>query len=371
MSWLSDLVERPVDQPTLADVAASAAACIGVTGVQDRIGLGTAQHAVICLIDGLGWQQLAGSWAEVPTMSAGRAQVLSTVFPSTTPTALASMGTGLLPGAHGLVGAMFWVPEFEQVLAPLQWDKQVHPLAIQPEETVFERAQQQGVQVTSIGPSAYRNSGLTQAALRGGQYRDAADIAGRVREVLACTSRSGTSLTYVYWPELDRVGHEHGVGSPQWVAALQRADGLVAGLVEGLPAGALLMVTSDHGMVNCPRRVDIDDDPTLRAGVRCLAGEPRVRQVYAEPGQAAQVAARWRDALRGLGQVLTREEVLDSGLVGPAQDWVAERIGDVVAIAESGVAFISAVDPRASGLLGQHGGATDAEMEIPCLVYAG
>jgi len=363
------LAEGAADQVTLADVASSAAAAVGVAGLVDRIGLGQVRHAIICLLDGLGWQQLEQAWGHAPAMAAGRAEVLSTVFPSTTPTALASLGTGLHPGAHGLVGAMFWVPEFEQVLAPLQWDRALPPVAIQPEQTVFERASRQGVQVTSVGPAAYRTSGLSQAALRGAQYRAAEDVTGRVREVLACCGGPGRSLTYVYWPELDRVGHQHGVGGTSWIAALQRADAVVSALVEGLPEDAVLVVTSDHGMVNCPRRVQIDEDPALRAGVRCVAGEPRVRQVYADPGQSAQVGNRWRQALAGVGRVLTREEVLDSGLVGPVQDWVAERIGDIVAIAEPEVALVSAVDPRASRLLGQHGGATAAEMQIPCLVY--
>jgi hypothetical protein len=355
---------------TLADVAASAAAAVGVRGFCDRIGLGQVQHAVICLVDGLGWQQLIEYPVQAPTLTAGGGPVLTTVFPSTTPTALASLGTGLLPGAHGLVGAMFWVPEFEQVLAPLRWKADPHPVAVQPEATVFERAAEQGVRVTSIGPAAYRNSGLTRAALRGGQYRDAPDAASRVRELISCTDGSGTSLTYIYWRDLDRTGHEHGVGSQRWLAELQRVDRLVDRLVDALPANGVLVVTADHGMVNCPTRVDIDHEPALSAGVRILAGEPRARMVYVEPGQASQVAHRWRQSLDGLAVVMTREEVVEEGLVGPAQDWVAERIGDVVAIASDDVALVSAVDPRASSLLGQHGGSAAAEMLIPCMVYA-
>ncbi|MFM8894423.1 MAG: hypothetical protein ACKOE2_03355, partial [Actinomycetales bacterium] len=81
---------------TLADVATSAAASLGVRGFTDRLGLGKPRHVVICLIDGLGWQQLADAWPQAPAMAAGQSLALNTVFPSTTPTALASMGTGLL-----------------------------------------------------------------------------------------------------------------------------------------------------------------------------------------------------------------------------------------------------------------------------------
>lgn len=363
------MAETASARATLADVASSAAASIGLTGFVDRIGLGEAQHAVVLLVDGLGWEQLIQHADRAPTLVGGQAHPLSTVFPSTTPTALASLGTGLLPGAHGLVGAMFWVPEFEQVLAPLQWGAEPHPLAVQPEPTVFERAEQQGARVTTIGPDAYRNSGLTRAVLRGGTYRAAEDIASRVREVMASTRGTEPSLTYVYWAEVDRVGHEHGVGSPQWREAVQRADELAAQLVGALPPRAVMLVTADHGMVNCPQRIEMDVDPALGAGVRCLAGEPRARQAYAEPGQAAQVALRWRQRLEGLATVLTRDEVIEGPLMGHADDWVRDRIGDVIAIARDEVALVSSIDPRASALYGQHGGASDAEIRIPCLVF--
>ena len=363
------LAESGSAVPTLADVASSAAASIGLTGFLDRIGLGESQHAVVLLIDGLGWEQLSQHAGHGPSLLGGQAHHMTTVFPSTTPTALASLGTGRLPGAHGLVGAMFWVPEFEQVLAPLKWGDDPHPLAVQPDSTVFERAEQQGARVTTIGPNAYRSSGLTQAVLRGGTYQAAEDIAGRVREVMASTSGTDPSLTYVYWAEVDRVGHEHGVGSPRWCEAVERADALVAALVDALPPHGVMVVTADHGMVNCPKRIEMDGDPALAAGVRCLAGEPRARQAYVEPGQVEQVAQRWRERLGGLATVLTRDEVIDSGLMGPADDWVRDRIGDVVAIALDEVALVSNVDPLASRLLGQHGGASEAEMRIPCLVF--
>ena len=50
---------------------------------------------------------------------------------------------------------------------------------------------------------------------------------------------------------------------------------------------------------------------------------------------------------------------------------MVERIGDLVALPSEGVALTSAVDPRASGLVGQHGGPSAAETRIPCIVFRG
>jgi len=53
-------------------------------------------------------------------------------------------------------------------------------------------------------------------------------------------------------------------------------------------------------------------------------------------------------------------------LLGPVDDWYAERIGDVVAIARDDWALTSQrIDSMVSGLRGQHGGLTSAEVLIP------
>jgi hypothetical protein len=354
--------------PTIADVATSCAAALGSPGFVDRLGLGDAQHAVICLLDGVGLRQMRDHSGHAPTMSGLSNVEMTSVFPSTTPTALASMGTGLMPGMHGLLGAAFWLPESEAILAPLNWQGDPLPQAVQPEPTVFERVERLGVTVTTVAPERYRESGLTRAALRGGSYHPADDAATRVHGVTQAATGATPTLTYVYWREVDRLGHGHGVGSTKWRGALERADDLVAALMSALPPRGVMVVTSDHGMINCTSRIDLDADPDLAADVRCLAGEPRARHVYAAPGRSGDVARRWAQRLGEQATVLTRDEVLAAALLGPVDEVLVDRVGDVVAIASHGVLLESSVDRRVSSLIGQHGGLTQDELQIPCLI---
>ena len=60
-------------------------------------------------------------------------------MPSTTATSLTSLGTGLPPGAHGLVGFTSRVPGTGKLLNALMWDKDVDPLEWQPHDTAFTR----------------------------------------------------------------------------------------------------------------------------------------------------------------------------------------------------------------------------------------
>ncbi|MFM8155016.1 MAG: alkaline phosphatase family protein [Actinomycetes bacterium] len=357
----------------LADVPASAAASLGIPGYVDSLDLGEARHVVMVLVDGLGWNSLQQHRELAPclTSSLHESTEISTVFPSTTPAGLGTLGTALLPGAHGLVGASFWLPESEEILTPLHWNEGVTPLAVQPERTIFESAAMHGVEVTTVAPGAYADSGLTRAVLRGGSYQAADSMAARIEHTHRLVRSSTRSLTYVYWPDLDRIGHGSGVGSGRWNDGLAQVDRLIEQIAESLPSGALAVVTADHGMVNCDDRISIDDDPILREGVERIAGEPRMRHVYVREGAAAEATAAWRDRLAGKVDVRTREELIDSGLLGDVEFDFADRIGDLVAISRGTTSLTSSFDRRVSALIGQHGAMTDEEMRIPAIVMRG
>lgn len=360
----------------LADLLPAAARLLEVPDTADghaRADLlaGTAaQHLVILLVDGLGALQLAQHAGVAPSLS-GMTDLgsLSAPFPSTTCVSLTSLGTGLPPGMHGIVGTSFRLDD-GSVLAPLSWGSEPNPIATQPEPTLLERAAAAGVQVTSIAPAAHRTSGLTRAALRGGDYAGAETARDRVRAAAGAltSARAGgrRSLTYVYWPDLDKAGHIEGVDSARYRRALGHVDSLVAGLLELTGGDAELVVTADHGMVDVPddRRLDIEGSPALRAGVATILGEPRVRHVYAEPGAAGEVLRRWTHELGSRASVRTRAEVGE--LLGPVDDWYADRIGDVVAIAHDDWALVSQrIDRVVSSLRGQHGALTPEEVLVP------
>jgi hypothetical protein len=362
---------------SLADVLPAAAGLLGVdlgaAPTQHRSGIlpvdaDDAEAVTVLLVDGLGWWPWQAHADLTPTLASMSARQLTSTVPSTTPTALASLGTGRMPGAHGIVGAAFRLPEDDLVLHPLTWGGEPHPVAVQPERTVFESVAAAGLPVARIGASAYSDSGLTRAVLRGGEYV-AADTDDDIVDAVAMHSRG---LAYAYLADLDRIGHVHGTGSREWRECLVRVDRLVESIIDRMPAGHHLLVTADHGMVDCMSgaRVVMESLPSFD-DVTIMAGEPRLRHVYVAPGKAAQVAREWSEALEERAWVMTREEFLASGLIGATEPDYAGRVGDIVVLARDDTVLVSAVDPLVSGLVGQHGSITDVEMRIPLLGAAG
>ena len=64
-------------------------------------------HVIVLLIDGLGEIQLQEFAPSLLLSESSIATPMLTHFPSTTPVALGSLGTGQSPGQHGFVGASF------------------------------------------------------------------------------------------------------------------------------------------------------------------------------------------------------------------------------------------------------------------------
>ena len=219
----------------------------------------------------------------------------------------------------------------------------------QPVPTWFERLQHAGVDARAVLPAAFLGSGLTEAAYRGAQFH-AANSDDDYAQLVADQLHAAPGLVYAYTAELDTAAHVFGVASPEWHAAAVRVDALLTRLVEALPSDAALLITADHGGLNVPadQRIDLDADPRLSAGVRAVAGDPRVRYLHTEPGAASDVIAAWSELLNGRADVHSRDDAVAAGLFGPVRPDHLPRIGDVV-VTCTGDTAVLASGSRATG----------------------
>jgi hypothetical protein len=313
-------------------------------------------------------------------MQAGQGQVpvsLDSAFPSTTAASLASFGTGLAAGQHGMVGYDVLDPDQDRVVNMLgNWDAKVDPRQWQPFPTVFERAAEH-VDVTTVSLPQFSNSPMTQAALRGGRYITATTPHARTAAAAEAMAGASGSLMYFYVNELDKAGHRHGCQSPQWEHQLEELDATVRRLAATLPAGTTVLLTADHGMLDVPesQRIDYSADTALVAGVRHTAGEPRMVHLYLEDGTGdagrALLLEAWRSRFGDRIWAFTREEAIAAGLFGEVRSGVGPRIGDVMIAARDALAFYDTrrVRPTAMEVVGQHGSLTKAEREVPLLCF--
>jgi hypothetical protein len=389
----------PADAPvpaygsgSLADLLPMVARGLGVPGYEPDgshghgpgpgLDLVPADRVCVFLVDGMGWELLRDHPDEAPFLASLLAEAaaaggaggrITAGFPATTATSLASVGTGLPPGRHGLAGYTVAVPGTDHLMNQLRWQPAPpgSPAEWQPHATVFQRAHAAGVAACQVSLPAFEHTPLTKVALSGGTFLGR--LTGEERMDLAAErlAAADRSLVYTYYSELDAMGHRHGVDSDAWRGRLMVVDRLAQRLAEQLPPRSALHITADHGMVDIPeeQRIDFDEDWELGAGVRLLGGEARARHVYAVPGAARDVAAVWSEVLGEQMWVATRDQAIDLGWFGPVvEPRVRERIGDVVAVAHDDIAITATRrEPGESAMIGLHGSMVPAEQLVPLL----
>jgi hypothetical protein len=356
----------------LADITNSIFNSLSVPETIDSLALGRAENReVLILIDGMGQDAIDKYGDQFPIFDElKQVKKLYTNFPSTTATSLSTLGTGVLPGVHGMLGYTIRVPRSDnRLLNALKWDERVDPVMWQKVPTLFERAVSAGVSVTHVAAKRYEGSGFTQAALRGAKYVGANGV-DEMATAVSAALKPQPSFVYTYLNTLDSAGHSDGVGSDKWLTALQQVSEFITKVKQLAPAGTRIWVTSDHGMVNSTEQVILGQDNKLLENVTLIGGEPRARHIYIKEGAASETIAQWQEFFGNKAKVLSKESAIKDGLFGPVvTEDSHDRLGDLIAIANNDLILVDPARVREeSSMVGHHGGVTDIEVEIPLLL---
>ena len=367
----------------LGELVPSLLACLGAPGFANPLAIESVSRLCLLLVDGLGWELLEANRQAAPFLNSIARAPLTAGFPATTAASLSSLGIGVPPGEHGLIGYTMPLPGYGRAFNTLTWALygigprvdllgELVPETFQPLATLAQRAAADGVPIHHLGPAFHEWSGLTRAIGRGERFHPANSLEAVAEGALRLLNAPRT-FVFGYHPRLDAAGHVHGVSSQAWKDELVAVDHGVRLLAEQLPPDTLLVISGDHGMVDLrpEERLDLADHPVLQAGIRILSGEARARYVSTVPGATDDVLHAWRSTLGDRMWVWTRDEAIATGIFGPqVTERARERIGEIVAAAYGRVGVVERnVDPAQARLIGHHGSLTPAEQLVPLLVY--
>ena len=323
-----------------------------------------ADQIVLLVLDGLGWTQFQQRSSITPTLSSLAGGPITSVAPSTTATALTSISTGLPPGQHGIMGYRMAVDG--DVLNVLRWHangrdarQSIPPERIQTHDAFA------GQRPPVITRAEFRKTGFTTAHLDRTRLVGWRLTSTLVTEIDLALGR-GEPFVYAYYDGIDKIAHEFGLDR-HYDAEVQFVDRLVADVLEVLPAGAALVVTSDHGQVDVGDNV-ISPDPKVMSHVDFQSGEGRFRWLHARPGRSSALlddASMYSD----VAWVVGVEQVIDEGWFGPrCTDAARSALGDVALVARDAVSFFDPADSGLYKLVARHGSLTIDEMHVPLLV---
>lgn len=348
----------------------------------EKVGLPeTAKHIVLLVIDGLGHRHLSRRGRGGALQRHLRAQ-LTSVFPSTTASAVTTYLSGLAPQQHALTGWHMHFSELDAVAAVLPLKPRGPgrfeapdrlPQRLFGHRPFTARIARRSVMISpqSIASSPFNRYHAGPAQVLA--YKTLAELFARIQE--AVRQADAPSYIYAYYPDLDALAHEHGIASPQTDACLAALDAAFGRLLAALAgSNCLVLASADHGFIDSPpeRQLDLAQLPQLADTLsRPLCGERRVVYCYVRDGQARRFEAAAGDCLDGRAEVFPAREFIEAGWFGPGRPdpRLASRIGDyVLLMREDWTLKDQLPGEKQHPQIGVHGGVSADEMLVPLIV---
>ncbi|HSD39390.1 MAG TPA: alkaline phosphatase family protein [Rhodocyclaceae bacterium] len=337
---------------------------------------------VFFLIDGLGDGFLSRNRDIAPNLWRERVQSLTSVFPSTTATAITTLMTAQPASVHGLLGWYVRDEETDSIVAPLPMR---HRSGVSIDDVaLLERLLQTApmlqtakresrvVTLSDLANGPYSRHHRRQAPVHSYETLDSlAWSVFRAEREMRATPRKQRFI-YAYSPLLDATGHDFGMESQQSRDVLARLDEVYAQMRRLLPE-TQFVVSADHGFIDNPpeKQIVLSDHADLYAMLRGpLTGERRAAYCHVKAEYQTvfglQITERFGDRLHAMPAALA----FDAGLFGPGS--AAEAVlrgGDWLLIPRDDWTVLDRVEGEKSHtMLGVHGGLSAAEMTVPLIL---
>ncbi len=390
-------------QPSLCAAGWLAALVMVLAGMAEAVaaapvqGSQTPQYLLVISIDGLAWDAFESRPTAMPTLAwmakSGAAGPLTSVFPSMTWAAHASLWTGQLPVHHGVVGNRFydrakgkWV-EYSEKGAEILRTSTLADAAFRQGKTVAALFWPNSGGAASIAwnvPEMYREKDFARTTTPASRaLLDAIGLPGATLSRLASNESYTMDMAsqemavrliqehkpqvlFVHLLSVDTAAHSYGPASAAATWAMTSADRNLAAILAaydraGIGSSLAAFVVSDHGFASVARTVYV---PAVLQAVRAKAGVASLQlmanghALYAyglADKRALTAAAAALRATAGIERVVTTAEFAELGLATPTQD---DRSPDLIALAATNVLLWNGREPSKDGaqhMYGTHG----------------
>ena len=350
-------------------------ALLALDGNPNPLSLAPKHSYVVILVDGLGVANIkaAGGHSSFLNQKLTSSKSLFSGFPTTTATSLASFATGKQSGEHAFIGYRVYDRKLLKAINLLNdLGTELAPTRYQDIETISEQALRLGKRVLTIAPGEYEGSGFTQATMPAAQYKPAKSFEERFEIASLELTKPGT-LIYLYVPELDQLAHRFGTNSQKWLNTIEELDSVIARFVQSIPKSAGAILTADHGVIDVPKtaHVYLDEYESMK-NVVMIGGDPRVGFAYFSSSvDLKQQRAKIEAELASLVDVVSIQELVETGWYQPLSSAAQNVAPDLILLpkADRVIYHRDFAKPKSLEMIGQHGGMSKAEWEVPLLVF--
>lgn len=340
------------------------------------------RNIVLLVIDGLGADAVSRRPADSP-LRQHLAGTLTSVFPTTTASAITTLLTGLAPRSHGLTGWHMWLDELQQVLAilplsPRDKREQAQDATALPSRlfTHTPLANRIADPAVLVSPSRIAFSPFNRYHTGRATCRPYATFGELTHTVSETAASEGRHYIYAYYPDIDSLSHISGPSHADTLSAITQMEHQISDLIRRLSGtDTLLLLTADHGFLDAPldRLIELEHHPELQAMLsHPLCGERRLTYAYVRP-ECESAFVEYIDEHLSHAMICHRSlDLLEQGWLGPNKNEhpaIRQRIGTFTLEMLDNWTIRDTLPGEGRHIQhGVHGGTSHAEMEVPLVM---
>lgn len=336
------------------------------------------KNVLLIIIDGLGYQFLKNK--KDSFMWKNTRGWITSVFPSTTTSAITSFITGEGPRQHAFTGWFMHTKETGSVIVPLLFMDRNSLTSLG--EKGFDINQFIGSNslTEKLKTNIYH---ITKQDIKDSRYSLIHASNSHVfgyntmnsffRQAKRALNKDEKKFIYSYWPDFDTISHHKGINSIDAEEHFYEIDRKLKRLAERMK-DTKIIVTADHGLIDTTKktRIRLDDHPRLK---ECLSmpicGEPRAAFCYVYPSKRKEFEDYVKNKMKRYCWLYKSEDLVRKGFFGLHKEdrRLRHRIGDYALIMkENYVIKDRLMNEEYSFVVGNHGGVSKEEMYVPLTV---
>lgn len=310
---------------------------------------------------------------------------ISSNFPSSTTASIPTFLTGLTPYEHGLVWRNIYFRKLGSIIHPLPSIDKLSKNNVNKYQDNYEALYQSiplfeqmpKTQNFIINPAAYQASSFNQHFNSGASclwYQSFEDLSFYVQQ--ASYSGDHKKYIYAYRPYFDEIAHHTGINSQDSKQHFDYLDQEISKLWARLNQDTLLIITSDHGMIdsNKERFIPLYEDKIFLDWLLIPpTWEKRFVYCHIDPEKSSSWLHHMQTKYTNSIDIFASKELLEKNFfwIGSMHEDLPYRVGNFTLIAKSNYILETDIYKQSKKRhIGEHGWLSSQETKCPLILIS-
>lgn len=339
------------------------------------------KNIVLLLVDGLGYEYIQ-EYGQNSELKKHCLKKITSVFPSTTASAVTTLENGVAPQQHAITGWFMFLKEIgvlSKILPfkPRYGDQDFTNDDIQRSDIYTEKRIVDKIKSPAfvLYPNHIVDGKVNKKSKSLLVYKDFNDLFSQIKKTVKSSNRR--KYIYAYWDKFDALCHEYGCASKEVNNHFWQLDKKILSLSKSLKGiNTAIIVTADHGLIDTTEKskiILIKDHPKLVETLTMpLSGEPRVAYCYVHPHRTKDFEDYINNNLSHCCELHKSIDLLNKGVFGlfEANKKLIDRIGDyILVMKENYIMKDFLITEKEECHIGNHGGTSKNEMFVPLIRF--